>query len=318
MLIDKCVDCQLQTGERPVFFSLQVPRTFLCSQVKNERSLIMAMKLAGALFKKAVFNLPFMSQKTSRVDSAEASQTYTWMFGGPDVVFEDPISKATLSIGSAKNAAQMEPADFDYVINCCPSDIAIHHARVRELDLNDTNTVKLEKVAVQLDDILREVRDVLQHERSRILCHCWMGASRSVAVATYLLCTIYGPTMGNAEEDFNHFYSEFKKHRKCISVSTTLKQQVCDLLNRQRNRPLGPRFTEQPAAAAATYSDPSKTVEKPTEKPAEKTAEKPAPAEKTVEKVSHRFPSDFDDDSDDLSEEVHGLDAAINENHMGR
>lgn len=270
----------------------------------------MAMKLAGALFKKAVFNLPFMSEKTSRVDSAEASQAYTWMFGGPDVVFEDPISKATLSIGSAKNAAQMEPADFDYVINCCPSDIAIHHTRVRELDLNDTNTVKLEKVAVQLDDILREVRDVLQHERSRILCHCWMGASRSVAVATYLLCTIYGPTMGNAEEDFNHFYSEFKKHRKCISVSTTLKQQVCDLLNRQRNRPLGPRFTEQPAPL-------SKTVEKQTvEKPAQKEEEQ-ARTEQTVEKVvTHDFPSDFDD-SDDLSEEDE-VGAAIKENYIGR
>ena len=229
----------------------------------------MAMKLAGALFKKAVWNLPFMSEKTSRVDSAEASQAYTWMFGGPDVVFEDPVSKATMSIGSAKNAAQMEPADFDYVINCCPSDITISHVRVRELDLNDTNTVRLEKVAVQLDEILREVRDVLRHERSRILCHCWMGASRSVAVATYILCTIYGPTMGSAEQDFNHFYSEFKKHRKCISVSTTLKQQVCDLLNKQRDRPLGPRFTEQrsaspspPASLPAPPSSPSSSSAK--------------------------------------------------------
>lgn len=199
------------------------------------------------LFKKAVKNLLFMGgESTERVDKeSTVSQKKTWAFGGPTVVFEDPATLATFSIGCARDAKYMAPDDFDYVINCAPAEVTVHHARLRSLDLEDTNTVTLHDYSQELSTILGEVRDVLKHEKSKIMCNCWMGASRSVAVTIFLLAMIYGPSKSDAEKDFNHFYQEIKQRRPAVNISVKLKKEVCAILDKKRGRALAPRYREQ-------------------------------------------------------------------------
>lgn len=214
----------------------------------------MAMSLAAVVAAKVVTSVALSSARmvsgrtttgTRRVDRSSASQAYAWLFEGPDVVFTDPDSGATVSIGSACNAAMLTPEKFDYVINCCPSDITVNHPCVRTLDLADTDDVSLAPVRAELERISFEVASMFRARGDadahapRILCHCWMGASRSVAVAIYLLCMVYGPLTkeGTPLAEFHRWYADFKTRRPCINVSVRLMHEVCRLLENAR-RPL--------------------------------------------------------------------------------
>lgn len=206
----------------------------------------MAFELGSMMLKKAVKNMLFFSgESTKRVDNVSSfSQKVTWAIGGPSIVFEDPTTFSTFSIGSAKDTKYMASDDFDYVINCAPSEVTVHHARVRCIDLKDDNHASLQEHSQDLSTILSEVRDVMQHEKSKILCNCWMGASRSVAVTIFLLAMIYGPGKQDAEKDFNYFYEEIKKSRPYINISCKLKSEVCAMLERKRSRALAPRYVD--------------------------------------------------------------------------
>ena len=216
-----------------------------------------ALRLAGIVAAKvmsrvAASSVGLVSRRanpgTARVDESSASQAYAWIFRAPDVVFADLTSGATISIGSARNATVMGPEEFDYVINCCPGDISVRHPRVRVLDLADTDDVSLDSVRDGLSSILEDVRSILRKvgdagtPGGRILCHCWMGASRSVAVAIYILCVIQGPRTHAAtpEAEFDTWYADFKLCRPCINVSVRLRQEVCRLLrDSSRNNSYG-------------------------------------------------------------------------------
>lgn len=218
------------------------------------------MNLAGVVAAKVVASVALSgarmvtgrpSVSTRRVDRSSASQAYAWLFEGPDVVFTDPDSGATVSIGSARNAAMMKAEEFDYVINCCPREIAVNHPCVRTLDLADTDDVSLAPVLGDLQRICTEVSSMLRTgggtggdaggdaggeagaRAPRILCHCWMGASRSVAVAIFVLCMVYGPVTkdGTPSAEFHYWYSDFKTRRPCINVSVRLMNEVCRLLD---------------------------------------------------------------------------------------
>ena len=207
----------------------------------------MAFELGSTMLKKAVKNILFFGgESTKRVDSVSSfSQKMTWAIGGPSIVFEDPTTLSTFSIGSAKDTKYMASDDFDYVINCAPSEVTVHHARVRCVDLKDDNNASLQEHSQEISTILSEVRDVVQHEKSKILCNCWMGASRSVAVSIFLLAMIYGPSKHDAEKDFNHFYEEIKKNRPSINISCKLKDEVCSMLDRKRSRAQAPRYGQE-------------------------------------------------------------------------
>ena len=111
----------------------------------------------------------------------------------------------------------------------------MHHARVRCVDLKDDNNASLQDVNQELSTILSEVRDVMKHEKSKIMCNCWMGASRSVAVTIFLLAMIYGPSKYDAEKDFNHFYQQIKERRPAVNISCQLKAEVLHA-DRKRGR----------------------------------------------------------------------------------
>jgi|688.fasta_scaffold442758_1 hypothetical protein len=191
------------------------------------------LHLAQTLLRKAVVAVTYGGQAkpTQRLDKYNASQMYAWFFSGPDVVFTDPDRESSLSIGAYSNAWFMDQGDFDCVINCCPTEGVAPHTRVHCLNLADTDDVSLDDVRAQLDTALADVRQVLATPRARVLCHCSMGASRSVAVAIYLLCRIYGHAQwGSAKDAFLHYYGTFKRCRPCINVSVQLMREVCRLL----------------------------------------------------------------------------------------
>jgi protein-tyrosine phosphatase len=189
----------------------------------------MTMQLTWALACKFASKcVPFGHEATERVDDAEASQALRWLQPA-DVVFEDPDTGSTLSIGSSYNAAYLRHGDFDMVINCCPSEIRVTHPRVHELNLRDTNHVTLD--GATMETLTQEIESVMALPNQHVLVHCWVGASRSVAVTAYVCCRLYGPTM-DPVEDWDFFYKEFKKCRPSISVSTQLYGQVISLLKK--------------------------------------------------------------------------------------
>jgi hypothetical protein len=194
------------------------------------------LHLASTLLRKAVAAVADRpARSTERLDTNSASQVYAWLFSGPDVVFEDEGTGSTLSIGSYRNAWAMGSRDFDCVINCCPLEGAAPHPRAHLVDLADTDDVSLTPALPALALVLADVRAVMATAGGRVLCHCWMGASRSVAVAIYLLCRIYGYGNFETPEDaFMHYYGTFKRYRPCINVSVQLKREVCRLLLAQQ------------------------------------------------------------------------------------
>lgn len=187
----------------------------------------MASQLAFPLARKLVrWMIPFGKESTERVGTPTESQIRKFV-DAPSVVFEDSKTHSMIAIGSAYNAATMKPDDFTFVINCCPSELSITHPHLVTVDLRDTNDITLNHE--ELDDILEDMRKVMKTPDSRVLISCWMGASRSVAVACYLCCRMYGPTMVGPR-DWDFFYEEFKRHRPSINVSCQLKNQVVALL----------------------------------------------------------------------------------------
>jgi hypothetical protein len=167
------------------------------------------------------------------------------MYQDPDVVFVDPATKASVSIGSSRNVDTMDPDDYDMAINCAPSEIKFTHTRLVEIDLRDTNDVTLDYD--QLREILDEVRPLLVQQQSRIIVNCWMGASRSVAVTCFLLAAIYGPTKKDAAEDFEFFYRECRKFRPSVNVSVRLRDQAIACLHKLRGtRPTPPPREDAP------------------------------------------------------------------------
>ena len=193
---------------------------------------VASFHLAQTLLRKAVTAITDRSAKTTRrLDKCNASQTYAWLFSGPDVVFTDPDHGSTISIGSYRNAWAMEQSDFDCVINCCPLEGIAPSVNAHSVFLADTDDVSLDPVLPFLDSVIADVRRVLSTNEGRILCHCWMGASRSVAVAIYLLCRIYGThAYPSVDAAFMHYYNAFKRCRPCINVSVQLKNEVCRVL----------------------------------------------------------------------------------------
>lgn len=214
----------------------------------------------AAAYKLAWRCVPFATASTDRVDAHNDSQVIR-MYMDPDVVFVDPVTKASVSIGSSRNADTMDPNDYDMVVNCAPSEIKISHTRLKELDLRDDNKVVLD--FDELHALLAEVKPLLTQQQSRIMVHCWMGASRSVAVACFLLAAIYGPTKRNAAEDFDFFYHECRKFRPSVNVSVRLRDQAILSLHRLRG-------TKPPAPP----------LEKTAEETAEQTTEEPAETDK--------------------------------------
>ena len=150
----------------------------------------MASKLVWALAKKSAWNmLPFTgSEPTKRVEPAAASQTFRW-FRAPDVVFVDPVSKSSISVGSGYNAAYVQRDAYDMVINCCPDELSVTHPVVRNVELRDTNYATLDLDT--METLAAEVKQVLDLPDKRVLVHCWVGASRSVAVAAFIVCRLY-------------------------------------------------------------------------------------------------------------------------------
>jgi hypothetical protein len=190
------------------------------------------LHLASALLRKAVASVTDRPAKsTERLDRASASQLYAWVFVGPDVLFTDTGCGSSLSVGSFLNAWAMSPDDFDCVINCCPREGTLPRPRTHLLDLVDTDDVSLEPILPALETALADARRVMATAGGRVLCHCWMGASRSVAVAIYLLCRIYGhETYDSPEDAFMHYYCSFKRCRPCINVGVQLMREVCRVL----------------------------------------------------------------------------------------
>jgi hypothetical protein len=202
-------------------------RVFFIFSVLQKRA--MTLQLSLALLRKMVSKcVPYGHEPTERVHEAQASQARRWL-QAPDIVFEDPDTGSSLSVGSSYNAAYLSsaPGDFDMVINCCPSELTVTHPRVREVDLRDSNTVTLD--GQQMETLAAEVAGVMALPKQRVLIHCWVGASRSVAVAAYICCRLYGPTM-DPVEDWDYFYADFQKARPSISVSKQLKAQTLALL----------------------------------------------------------------------------------------
>ena len=149
----------------------------------------MAAKIAWTLAKKAAWNmLPFANEPTERVEPAGASQALRF-FLAPSVVFTDPRSASTMSVGSGFNAAYLQQDAYDMVVNCCPDELSVSHPVVRTVGLRDTNFATLD--CAQMETLAAEVKQVLSQPAKRVLVHCWVGASRSVAVAAYLCCRIY-------------------------------------------------------------------------------------------------------------------------------
>ncbi|MDC0366833.1 hypothetical protein OAM67_00230 [bacterium] len=203
----------------------------------------MTSQIAFPLAKKLFWwCVPFGKEHTQRVDSWSESQV--WRFTAPaDVVFEDTNTRSTLSIGSIYNAVTMKPSDYNLVVNCCPSEKKIEHPNMIEVDLQDTNHITLN--AQQLDNVLERCRVIMKETpKARVLVHCWMGASRSCAVACYICCRLYGPTMVGPR-DWDFFYQEFKKHRPSINVSCQLKNQVIALLGAHQQRQTSESKTKQ-------------------------------------------------------------------------
>ena len=152
----------------------------------------MASKLAWAIAKKTAWNmLPSFagSEATERVEPAAASQTLRW-FRAPDVVFRDPATGSTISVGSGYNAAYVQHDAYDMVVNCCPDELHVSHPVVRNVWLRDTNYATLN--ADTMEQLAAEVKQVVAEQKDkRVLVHCWVGASRSVAVAAYIVCRLY-------------------------------------------------------------------------------------------------------------------------------
>lgn len=199
--------------------------------------------------------VPFANSSTARVDACNESQVMR-MYRDPDVVFVDPVTKASLSIGSSRNADTMDANDYDMAVNCAPSEIKFSHTRLVEIDLKDTNDVTLDYE--QLDALLADVKPLLVKQQSRILVNCWMGASRSVAVACFLLAAIYGPTKRDAAADFDFFYRECRKFRPSVNVSVRLREQAILMLHKLR----GTTPPSPPAPPSKVTSESEETKQK--------------------------------------------------------
>lgn len=188
----------------------------------------MALQLSWALAKKCVANcVPSTRSGTERIDQPQASQKVKF-WCAPDVVFTDPDTQSTISIGSGYNVTWLNPGQFDMVINCAKSETPqVTHPRLIELDLKDDNKQKLDFLT--MERVVQEAAGVLALNEQNVLINCWMGASRSVSVGIYICCRLYGATY-DPDQDWDYFYQQFKKARPSIAGSVQLKGEVLRLL----------------------------------------------------------------------------------------
>ena len=146
--------------------------------------------------------------------------------------------QAKLSVGSACNAVWANKS-FDLVINCCPQEMSLLASKqldsgllradddhIIELAIEDTNNVVLNVDAMLV--ILKRAKQVWQAGGS-ILVNCWMGASRSVAIACFLICCL-DTNNEDVEARFNKAYNQCKSFRSVANMSVRLKHEVCRVI----------------------------------------------------------------------------------------
>jgi hypothetical protein len=136
----------------------------------------------------------------------------------------DQVPMWCLLVGSSFNAAAASVWDeFGGVVNCCPQefrpDAVPCQTRYVEIQLCDTNdaTLDLRQLDAAFDLLQRTIK-----EKSRLLVNCHMGASRSVAVAIYLLGRHYG------RFDYEFWRNLVGRQRQHINVSIALRNAVVD------------------------------------------------------------------------------------------
>lgn len=142
-----------------------------------------------------------------------------------------PKSECFIAIGSLRNASSISTVARNYagVINCCASEFNKEYPQLNEkdglipvfpiLNFHDINEPELRSES--LDAAYEFAYSIKNANTGKdVLIHCSMGASRSVAVAIFILGVYY------RKHDYDYWLNVIRLQRPYINPSLALRQRI--------------------------------------------------------------------------------------------
>ncbi len=133
-----------------------------------------------------------------------------------------------LYVGSAKNASDFESIQrnkFSLIVNATTEIENFFEKRddiqYWTVPLDDSKDGSIESVEVCFKETIHKMKEAIDKDQV-VLCHCFMGASRSVAVICGYLITFQNMT-------FEEAYTFVQEKRKCAAINENFKQWLLNL-----------------------------------------------------------------------------------------
>jgi len=142
-----------------------------------------------------------------------------------------PKSECFIAIGSLRNASSISTVANNYagVINCCASEFKKEYPQLDEkdglipvfpiLNFHDNNEPELRSESLDAAyEFAFSIKNANIHKD--VLIHCSMGASRSVAVAIFILGVYYH------KHDYDYWLNVIRLQRPYINPSLALRKRI--------------------------------------------------------------------------------------------
>jgi predicted protein tyrosine phosphatase len=200
---------------------------------------VVAGKGAGCMYRRLAGSRAAHSPTRRETQVSSLCQAWQWACGATDIWFKPEPFGAELvseksphcsfiSIGSLNNAFDADVLDrYHGVINCCGAGecpaayFASSHPKYVQVQMDDVNSV--ETAAADWDAAYALACDAADAGDTTVLIHCSMGASRSVAVAIYILGRY------SLRYDYDHWLRVIQLQRPYVNPSLALRRTVVDL-----------------------------------------------------------------------------------------
>lgn len=200
------------TSWHPIYWPSPVPRLWAYSKLFQN-------KVFAKLFSKRHIESP--ERVNDELPFYERYWYYFWS-NEPTCILPN------LFVGSAKNASDFESIQrnkFSLIVNATTEIENFFEKRddiqYSTVPLDDSKDGSIKSVEVCFKETIQKMKEAIDKNQV-VLCHCFMGASRSVAVICGYLITFQNMTFEDA-------YTFVQEKRKCAAINENFKQWLLNL-----------------------------------------------------------------------------------------